>query len=116
MNPILKIFITAGIIVAVNEISKRSTLLGAILISLPIMSILAMIWIYIDTKDLVKISNFSYSVFWFVIPSLVLFIVLPLLIKLGWNFYLSLLVSCAVMFVCYLGMVKLLDTFFAYKL
>ncbi len=78
---LLKISITVILIVVISEIAKRSTLIGGILASIPLISVLAMVWLYIDTRDIQKISELSMSVFWLVIPSLTLFIVLPLLLK-----------------------------------
>ena len=100
----IKIVITTLLIVAVSEIAKRYSLMAGILASLPLVSILAMIWLYIDTKDIEKIIHLSKSIFWMVLPSLALFISLPILLKLRVTFYLSMLLSCFVMFVCYYGM------------
>ena len=108
---IVKVAVSAVIIVLISEISKRSTLMGSILASLPLVSILAMIWIYVDTKDLQRISEFSTGVFWLVIPSLVLFISLPVLIKKGLNFYFSLGISSVLTVIAYFLMVAALKKF-----
>ena len=76
---ITKVAITTILIVAISEVAKRSSLAGALLASIPLVSVLAMIWLYVDTKDIEKVSNLATSVFWLVLPSLVLFIALPLL-------------------------------------
>jgi len=107
---ITKTLISAVIITAVSEISKRSSLFGAILASLPLVSFLGMIWLYIDTNSVQKVAELSYSVFWMVIPSLSLFIVLPLLLK-KYNFYLSLTVATTIMVCFYFLMVKVLAHF-----
>jgi hypothetical protein len=60
---ITKIVITTVLIVAVSELAKRSSLMGALLASMPLISVLAMIWLYIDTKDVDKVSALSSSVF-----------------------------------------------------
>jgi hypothetical protein len=80
---IAKIAITTILIVAISEVAKRSSLVGALLASIPLVSVLAMIWLYVDTK----VSALATSVFWLVLPSLVLFISLPLLLKQGLHFY-----------------------------
>jgi hypothetical protein len=90
---IFKIAITTVMIVAISEIAKRSSIVGAFLASVPLVSVLAMIWLYIDTKDVLKISALATSIFWFVLPSLVLFLTLPVLLKQGLNFYLSIFIS-----------------------
>lgn len=90
---IIKIAITTFLIVAISEIAKRSSFAGAVLASIPLVSVLAMVWLYVDTKDAVKVSALANSVFWLVLPSLVLFVSLPLLLKLGLHFYSSLSLS-----------------------
>lgn len=108
---LVKIAVTTILIVVISEIAKRSSLVGAILASVPLVSVLAMIWLYIDTRDVTKVSALASSVFWLVLPSLALFIVLPQLLKYGWNFYLSLGVSVAVTVSCYFLMVSALNHF-----
>ncbi|MDX1812328.1 MAG: DUF3147 family protein [Gammaproteobacteria bacterium] len=107
----LKIIVTTILIVAISEIAKRSTLIGAILASIPLVSVLAMIWLYIDTKDIQKISTLSTSIFWLVLPSLLLFITLPLLLKQGINFYISISVAIGVTALCYWVMISVLQYF-----
>jgi hypothetical protein len=108
---LLKIVITTIFIVLISEIAKRSTFVGAILASVPLISVLAMTWLYIDTKDVTKVSSLSISVFWLVIPSLALFLALPLLLKQGLNFYLSISISIGLTVGCYWIMVSALDHF-----
>jgi len=85
MNPLLKVVISALLIGAISEIARRNSNIAALLASLPLISLLAMIWIYHDTHDIARISEFSWSVFWYVLPSLVLFIILPILLT-RWHF------------------------------
>ena len=108
---LVKIVITTVLIVVISEIAKRSTFVGAILASVPLVSVLAMIWLYIDTKDVTRISSLSISVFWLVIPSLALFLSLPLLLKQGLNFYLSISISIGFTVGCYWIMVLALNRF-----
>lgn len=96
-----KVFISAILIVVISEISKRSSFMGALLASIPLVSVMAILWLYIDTKDIEKISSLSVSIFWLVLPSLALFVSLPLLLKQGLGFYLSLLISVAITAACY---------------
>lgn len=107
----LKIIVTTFLIVLISEVAKRSSLVGAILASIPLVSMLAMIWLYIDTKDVEKISALSISIFWLVIPSLALFISLPLLLKQGINFYLSISISIGITLVSYWIMITVLNYF-----
>ncbi len=111
MYYLLKILITTLLIVIISEVSKRSSFIGAILASIPIVSIIAIAWLYIDTKDVSKVIALSTSIFWLVLPSLLLFILLPFFLKIGWSFYLSLLVSIVVTMLGYFVMVFVLNYF-----
>ncbi|PKN72558.1 MAG: hypothetical protein CVU50_06780 [Candidatus Cloacimonetes bacterium HGW-Cloacimonetes-3] len=107
---IIKTIVTLFIIVSVSEIAKRSSLIGGILVSLPIVSVLAMMWLWVDTKSKVKVSELSHTIFWLVIPSLVLFVSLPLLLKkldFGW----AMLLSCSFTVIAYYLMVTVLGYF-----
>lgn len=103
---VTKLVISAVLIVAISEISKRSSVLGAVLASVPLVSVIAMIWLYVETGDSARISTLSTSIFWLVIPSLALFITLPVLLKNGLGFYLSLSISIAVTVLCYWAMIS----------
>ena len=108
---LLKVGVTAVLVVLISEIAKRSSLLGAILASIPLTSVLAMIWLYIDTGSVRQVSALASSVFWLVIPSLALFIALPVLLQRGINFYVSLLISIGVTALTYGLMVFVLRKF-----
>ncbi|HEX6929438.1 MAG TPA: DUF3147 family protein, partial [Gammaproteobacteria bacterium] len=82
-----KLAVTALVVVAVSEISKRSTVAGALLASLPLVSVLAMIWIWMETRDTARIAALSIDILWLVPPSLVLFLLLPLLLRAGMAFW-----------------------------
>lgn len=103
-----KIALTTALIVVISEIAKRSSFVGALLASIPLVSVLAMIWLYVDTKDVAKVSALSTSVFWFVLPSLVLFVSLPILLKQEFNFYFSMGISIGLTALCYWIMVSVL--------
>ena len=108
---IIKILITSGLVVAVSEIAKRSSMMAGILASIPLISVLGFVWLYIDTKDVEKISNLSTSIFWLVIPSMALFVTLPILLKKGFGFYPSLGVATSITVVCYYLMILILGKF-----
>ncbi|CCB67343.1 MULTISPECIES: DUF3147 family protein [unclassified Hyphomicrobium] len=107
----LKVFLTAGLVVAISEIAKRSTVFGGIVASLPLTSLLAFIWLYGETGDTAKIASLSTSIFWYVLPSLVLFLALPILLGHGLNFWLSLAIASALTFAAYLVMTAALARF-----
>lgn len=105
----LKVIITAILVVAISEAAKKWTLLGAVIASLPLTSILAMIWLYVDTSNLAKVSSLSQGVFWVVMPSLVFFLLFPMFVKFGLNFWMSLGVSSFCTAIAYLGYIKAIE-------
>lgn len=105
---LVKIAITTVLIVVISEIARRSSFIAALLASIPLVSVLAMIWLYVDTGDTSRVGELATSVFWLVIPSLALFISLPLLLKQGVNFYLSMSLSIALTVLCYWLMITVL--------
>jgi hypothetical protein len=115
VNPVtyylVKIVITTLLVVAISEIAKRSSLVAAVLASIPLISVLAMFWLYVDTRDTAKVSTLASSVFWLVLPSLVLFLALPLLLKQGLNFYLSMGIAIGLTGGSYFLMLALLHHF-----
>lgn len=108
---LIKTLITALVIAGISEVAKRWTPIAAILASLPLTSILAMIWLYHDTHDISKINELSHSIFWAVLPSLLFFVALPLLLKAGIKFGLGMILASAIMFVGYTIYVALMRKF-----
>jgi hypothetical protein len=107
---LLKIALSALMIVAITEGMKRLGLVGALLASLPFLSLISVVWIYWETKDTEKIASSSLQVFWFVIPSLGLFWTLPWLLG-RYSFFASLGLASMVtilLFLAMLGIFKLL--------
>jgi len=108
---IIKVLLSSVIIVAITEVSKRSTLIGSIVASIPLVSLLAFVWMYIDTKDTLKIAELSQGVFWLVIPSLVFFLLFTVLLKKNVDFWLSLGISLTIMVIAYFIMLFVLKKF-----
>jgi len=77
MNPILKYLITAGLVVAISEFAKRSDRLGAVIASLPLVTVLTLLWLYLEKQPSAKIANHAYYTFWYVIPTLPMFLLFP---------------------------------------
>ncbi|MCL4369025.1 MAG: DUF3147 family protein [Actinobacteria bacterium] len=105
----IKVLISAVLIVLVSEISKRSSTFGGLVASLPLVSLLAIIWLYMDTRDAERVAELSTSIFWLVIPSLVLFVVLPILLRARVGFWLSLASSAAATVVSYGAMLVVMQ-------
>lgn len=93
---IIKTLITAILIVSISQIAKTSSWIAAFITSLPIMSILALSWLYIDTQNVSKVSELSMGIFWLVVPSLVFFLALSYLLKQNLSFWISLAIACIV--------------------
>ncbi len=92
---ILKVILTAIIVVAVLEISKRSRFIAAIIISLPLTSILALSWLYIDQPEKEPVASLSMNIFWAVIPSLAFFPIFALLLRSSqFSYPICLLFAC----------------------
>ncbi len=108
---LIKLFLSATIIVLVTEVSKVNATLGGFIKSLPLISLLAILWLYAETKDVDKIVTLSISTLWFVLPTLPFFVVLPLLLKQGVEFYLSLLIATIVMLIGYMITVAIVKHF-----
>ena len=106
---IIKLALTALIILVVSEISKRLPLLGSLIASLPLISVLGMIWIFQETKDSQKIITHAEGTFWYVLPSLPMFLVMPWMMKKGFSFYLSLGTGILLTVILYAIMTKVLS-------
>ena len=111
LQTVIKLFISSGVIVLVSEIAKKNTYLGGLIVSIPLVSVLSMIWLYIDTKDIESVRSLSNSILWMVIPSITLFISLPILLRSGIGFYLSIFLSIIITIGCYGMTIILLSRF-----
>lgn len=103
-----KVFTSAILIAVVSEISKRSSIWAATLASLPLVSLLSIIWIYTEKKDTGQIIDLSKDIFWLVLPSLAFFIVFPILLQRGINFWPSLAISGLATMAAYILTLKLI--------
>jgi len=104
---VTKITVTALIIVVVSEIAKRNSAFAALVASLPLTSLLAIIWLRFEGAEVTQLSELSQQIFWLVLPSLVLFLLFPALIRCGLSFWLSLGLASSATIVCYLLMIAL---------
>ena len=105
---LLKLFLSAGVIVAVTEIAKRNNSAASIIHSLPLTSLLAFIWLYVETKDSALIGRHAFGTFWFVLPTLPMFIMMPWLIKKLGGFWPALGTGILLSFVLYILTMALL--------
>ena len=105
---VIKLFLSAAIIVAVTEVAKVNATLGGLIKSLPLVSLIALIWIYLESRDTQVIAQLSLSTFWFVLPTLPMFLLLPALLRRGVGFWPALLAALLLMLLCYGAMLMLL--------
>ena len=105
---ILKAVLSGVIVMVVSEVARRSPGLGALIASLPLISVLAMIWLWRDTGDPARIAQHAEATFWLVLPTLPMFLVLPYMLRRGWEFGPSLVSVCALTIGLYAGAIWLL--------
>ena len=108
MYLIVKTVLSALIIVVVSEIAKKYTLAAAIILSVPLTSLLALIWLFYDTRDIQKAVDLSLNTIVMTIPSIVFFIVLPTMLKFKYNFSFSILVSVISTSLAYFIFIKII--------
>jgi hypothetical protein len=108
---ITKAILSGAIIAAASEVAKRSPAIGAVILSLPLVSLLAFVWLWRDTADKEAIADLSQSTFWFVLPTLPMFLALPALLRNGLAFWPALAVSCGLTVALYFVAAWLLAKF-----
>jgi len=97
---IVKYLVTAGVVVLVSEFAKRSDKLGGLIAALPLVTVLTLIWLYVEQQPVSKIANHAYYTFWYVIPTLPMFLAFPLLLP-RIAFWPTLLVCIVITMVCF---------------
>ncbi|MFP8965022.1 DUF3147 family protein [Pokkaliibacter sp. CJK22405] len=107
---IVKYLITALMVVVISELAKRSDRLGALVASLPLVTVLTLVWLYIEQQPAAKIANHAWYTFWYVLPTLPMFLFFPMMMQ-RFGFWLSLLASCVLTFICFVGLAAVLKRF-----
>lgn len=98
----------SGIIIAIaSEVARRYAGWGALIASLPLVSILGMIWLWQDTQDATRMAAHAEATFWFVLPSLPMFLVIPLLLRAGVGFWIAIILGCMLTMLLYATMVTI---------
>tara|TARA_B100000927_G_C16314676_1_gene408888 strand:- start:300 stop:731 length:432 start_codon:yes stop_codon:yes gene_type:complete len=108
---ITKLILTALVVLFVTKIQVFSDRLSALLVALPLTSLLAMIWMRLEKQDPERIANHAEGTFWFVLPTLPMFLVLPWMLRNGWGFGIALAVNCVLTVVLFFGLVAILKPF-----
>ena len=104
---LVKAAVSGLLIALISEIARRSPGWGGLLASLPLTTLIAILWLWRDTGDEQRIAELSTGAFWFVLPSLPLFLIIPWLLRAGWTFWPTLLAACAVTLALYAAMFAL---------
>lgn len=99
---IVKYSITAFVIVLVSEVAKRSDRMGALIASLPFVTILVMTWLYLEKQGSEKIAKHAFYTFWYVLPTLPMFLLMPFLLHRGMSYALSLLLCILLTILCFI--------------
>jgi hypothetical protein len=96
--------ILSGIIIAiVSEVARRSPGWGALIVSLPLVSILGMLWLWRDTHDPARLAAHAQATFWYVLPTLPMFLLVPAMLRQGYSFWLALAAGCMLTILLYLA-------------
>ena len=96
-----KALVSGAIVAAVSEIARRFPGWGGLLASLPLVSVLAMTWLYLDTRDTMKVADLAVSTFWFFLPSMPMFLIIPALLRAGWSWAATMALAIAVTLALY---------------
>ena len=107
----VKVLVSALIIVIISEVSKKLPLLGSLIASLPLVSVLGMIWLYGETRDSAKLATHAFGTFWYVLPSLPMFLVMPWMLRKGINFPVTLAAGITLTVFLYVLMIRILAKF-----
>lgn len=94
-SDVVKLAVTAVVIVLVTKIQLFNDRLSALLIALPFTSLIAMVWMQAGGQGSTRIANHAEGTFWFVLPTLPMFLVLPWMLRHGWSFWTALAANCA---------------------
>ncbi len=108
---LVKAALSGVIVMIVSEIARRSPSIGGLIASLPLISILGILWLWRDTADTVRVAAHAEATFWFVLPSLPMFLIFPAMLRHGVNFWLALLIGCAITILLYCATLWLLPKF-----
>ncbi|EOU2463829.1 hypothetical protein ATY37_07675 [Vibrio cidicii] len=105
-----KYALSAGLVVLISEVAKRSDKVGALIAALPTVTILALIWMYIEGQGQEKLANHAYYTFWYVLPTLPMFLIFPFLLN-RYSFWLSLGICAVISILCFFAVAAIVRGF-----
>ena len=100
----IKALVSGVIVAAASEVARRWPGIGGLIVSLPLVSLLAFIWVWTDTRNGEKGAELAQSAFWFFLPSVPMFLALPAMLRAGVNFWMAFVIAVAGTALLYLGM------------
>ncbi|MFZ6849064.1 DUF3147 family protein [Undibacterium sp. RuRC25W] len=107
---IVKLLVTSGMIVLISEVAKRSDRIGGLIAALPLVTLLTLIWLRLENQTEEKIANHAWYTFWYVIPTLPMFLAFPWLLE-RFGFWPALLCAALLSIVCFLGFAVIVRRF-----
>lgn len=111
----IKTVLSGALIAIVSEVARRNPSFGALIVSLPLISLFAILWLWRDTGDSARIATHMEATFWYVLPSLPMFLVMPAILRAGGNFWIALSASCLLTIVLY-GLTVIIASKFGVRL
>ena len=108
---LFKVVLSGFLIALISDVARRAPGVGALIASLPLISVIGMIWLWRDTGDAVRMADHATATFWYVLPSLPMFLLIPMLLKRGVGFWPALSAGCALTIALYLAMSVMLARF-----
>ena len=101
---IVKALLSGVIVAVVSEVARRLPGLGGLIASLPLISVMGMIWLWRDKPDAAHMADHVQATFWFVLPSMPMFLLIPALLHRGWGFWPALVLGCLLTMILYAAM------------
>jgi len=101
---VIKAVLSGILVAAISTVAKRYPGWGGLLASLPLVSVLSMLWLYGETRDAGRVADLSMGAFWFFLPSIPMFLIIPAMLRSGASFAVTMVVACALTIALYAAM------------
>ncbi len=106
---LIRLVLSAALIAIIALIARKSPGLGGLIASLPLVSTLGMVWLWVDTRNAESVANYAQSAFWYFLPSIPMFLLIPFMLRSGVNFWVSMSAGIVLTLVLYLVMNAVLN-------
>ena len=108
---VTRALLSGCIIALIALIGRKAAAVAALVASLPLISILGMIWLWRDSGDSALLADHAEATFWYVLPSLPIFLFIPWMLRSGFNFWLALGAAIVMTFILYLATIGIAARF-----